>query len=814
MKTLLLLSFLTLTTLTAQAFEPLFEARIDYLTPLGTQSLIVNDFNGDGYTDFACVNFSSGYYNGPDSITVYLNNGDGEFINRAIYAVGVGVTRMTAADFNNDGKPDLAAVNCYSDDISILINNGDGLFSPSINYQLYNIPYNYCFILSADFDNDGDIDLAYNLFGNSYTDSISFLINDGEGTFQRGETINAGTDVRNICTADVDNDGDYDFVLGNLSSYHNISILTNLGNGFFEFTAEYTLNEWDYSIVAYDINNDSSPDLIGASARDSSFVVIMNIGDGTFGNPVYYYTGQQTHIGAAGNLNNDGFPDLVVETSNFSNGLLVYFNDGSGSFYLAGEYLSTHSAYPLCIADFDHDGDNDLALVASSAVSIYANNGGGGFESAYMLPCQGPTAVCSADFDGDFDKDLAITNEGAGYITIKLNNGQAIFENLIDYPNGEYAADIKAADLNGDGMLDLAIANCFVGYITILLGGGDGYFDFNGRYSAGDRPYSITTGDFDGDGDIDLAVANIWAHTASVLFNDGTAVFGPPTSYHTSEFDCNEISSADFDHDGDIDLVTADMDTAGNSLLFNNGNGTFQPAVKIRTAMESRSVVCADLNDDGNIDLAFANDRRSMSIRYGNGNGSFQDQICYEVGAGPIDIIAVDINGDSTLDLITANMAVGDISLWLNNGDGSFHNGRNYGVGAGPRYIISDDFDGDTDFDIMVVNGYISVLLNRRIMNTNVSNSDDALLRPWQLSSYPNPFNAQTTISYSLPMASDVSLDIFDLLGRKIETLASGHQVAGEHSIIWNAGDTPSGVYFYRLKAGERIETNKMVLLK
>jgi hypothetical protein len=79
---------------------------------------------------------------------------------------------------------------------------------------------------------------------------------------------------------------------------------------------------------------------------------------------------------------------------------------------------------------------------------------------------------------------------------------------------------------------------------------------------------------------------------------------------------------------------------------------------------------------------------------------------------------------------------------------------------------------------------------------------------------YPNPFNTSTAISYNLPNAADVKLDIFNILGCKLETLASGHQEAGYHQVVWNAGDTPSGVYFYRLKAGERMETNRMLLLK
>jgi hypothetical protein len=79
---------------------------------------------------------------------------------------------------------------------------------------------------------------------------------------------------------------------------------------------------------------------------------------------------------------------------------------------------------------------------------------------------------------------------------------------------------------------------------------------------------------------------------------------------------------------------------------------------------------------------------------------------------------------------------------------------------------------------------------------------------------YPNPFNAQTTIHYSLPAASDVSLDIFDITGGKIETLVSEKQEAGEHSIVWNAEKKPSGVYFYRIKAGNFSRIEKCVLLK
>jgi CubicO group peptidase (beta-lactamase class C family) len=79
---------------------------------------------------------------------------------------------------------------------------------------------------------------------------------------------------------------------------------------------------------------------------------------------------------------------------------------------------------------------------------------------------------------------------------------------------------------------------------------------------------------------------------------------------------------------------------------------------------------------------------------------------------------------------------------------------------------------------------------------------------------YPNPFNAQTTIQYSLPEQSLVSIDIFDILGCKIETLAEGIKPTGEYQSIWDASGQASGIYFYRFKAGDRVETKKMVLMK
>ncbi len=79
---------------------------------------------------------------------------------------------------------------------------------------------------------------------------------------------------------------------------------------------------------------------------------------------------------------------------------------------------------------------------------------------------------------------------------------------------------------------------------------------------------------------------------------------------------------------------------------------------------------------------------------------------------------------------------------------------------------------------------------------------------------YPNPFNASTTIRYELPITSRVKVDIYDILGRNVESLVDRIKPAGYHQVTWHADDLPSGVYFYKIQAGELSETNKMLLVK
>jgi hypothetical protein len=79
---------------------------------------------------------------------------------------------------------------------------------------------------------------------------------------------------------------------------------------------------------------------------------------------------------------------------------------------------------------------------------------------------------------------------------------------------------------------------------------------------------------------------------------------------------------------------------------------------------------------------------------------------------------------------------------------------------------------------------------------------------------YPNPFNPVTTLSFAIPVVSDVSLSIYNLQGREVSTLISGYMDAGYHSVVWDADSHASGVYFVKMVAGEFVNTQKLMLVK
>ena len=173
---------------------------------------------------------------------------------------------------------------------------------------------------------------------------------------------------------------------------------------------------------------------------------------------------------------------------------------------------------------------------------------------------------------------------------------------------------------------------------------------------------------------------------------------------------------ADLDGDGDLDLAIANLGANNVSILKNNGDGTYQPSVNYNTGGLPYSVFCADLDGDGDLDLVVANSgSNKISVLKNNVDGTFQAKVDYDAGSKPVSVFCADLDGDYDQDIAVANFSGDNVSILKNNGDGTFQARVNYDTGRKPVWVFCADLDQDLDLDLVVAdNGSdkISVLKN------------------------------------------------------------------------------------------------------
>lgn len=226
-----------------------------------------------------------------------------------------------------------------------------------------------------------------------------------------------------------------------------------------------------------------------------------------------------------------------------------------------------------------------------------------------------------------------------------------------------------------------------------------------------------------------------------------------------------------------------------------------------------------------------------------------QDQPIEVKGSGTLNLsVHEDSNGQPGTELATTAIPFSSIgtgwqtfnvtewNLPISNGQ-TFHVVYHFDVSTVDPNVNSvplrlDDGTGDQDVSFIITEpGSYATMFNDDESNGQhgvwnkvvygqaivTSNEEDGIDTPQDFllsQNYPNPFNPTTNINFSLPEASEVSLTVFNTLGQQVATLVDSQLNSGSHSITWNAQNVPSGIYFYRLKAGNFVQTNKMLLLK
>jgi hypothetical protein len=578
-----------------------FAAKVDYGVGVLPYTVMAGDFNADSILDLAVAN--SGV---TCSVSVLLGNGsqgrgDGTFMTAVDYPTGSGPNSVAKGDFNADGILDLVVANWDSNNISVILGlgsggQGDGTFAVKVDYPAGTWPRS---VTTGDFNSDSILDLAV---ANEVTNNVSVLLGNGDGgkgngMFAPKVDYVAGTSPHLVKAGDLNADSILDLVVVNSDS-NNVSILLGngsggLGNGTFATGVDYPTGSTPRVLVTGDFNADSILDMAVTNYFSNTVSVFLGNGsggrgDGTFAPKVDYPTTISfTRQLMVGDFNADSILDLAVGGAGGTDTFVsIYLGNGSGgrgngTFGAKVDYPTGGPSSWIIAGDFNADGILDLVMShwVESYFSVLLGNGSGGKgDGTFAANVDYPTANSSAthlttgDFNSDRILDLALVGWSPNSLRVYLGNGSGgrgdgTFASGVDFPTGSNPEFVTPGDFNADGILDLAVANSASNSISVFLGNGsggkgDGTFAAKVDYPVGMLPYSVTVGDFNADSIPDLVVANMDSNNLSVLLGNGSS---------------------------------------------GRGDGTFGAAVNIVVGTQPISVAAEDFNDDGMLDLAVVN---------------------------------------------------------------------------------------------------------------------------------------------------------------------------------------------------------------
>ena len=258
--------------------------------------------------------------------------------------------------------------------------------------------------------------------------------------------------------------------------------------------------------------------------------------------------------------------------------------------------------------------------------------------------------------------------------------------------------------------------------------------------------------------------------------NSGGTIYGYQSS--PSLVNITIAHNTSYDKGGAIHLDGKNHFYIKNSIIWANEAASGSSLVFAKTtAADTISLEYTDIDTTADQWLYMENRSEiSRQIFWGEGNLS-QDPLFQDPQTN-----------DFTLQLASPCIDAGDVADEV--GDEPTPNGSRINLGA---------YGGTVQAAITIISS----------LTTTTSPMDYKLCQ-----NYPNPFNPRTTIKYQLQMISEVELSVYNVLGQKVATLVSENQPAGEYNIEWDASGLASGMYYYRLTAGQFVETKRLVLLK
>jgi hypothetical protein len=350
-----------------------------------------------------------------------------QFTSAGTVATGQLPDAVVIADFDLDGDQDMAVTTGPQagnlDAVEIYANNGLGTYTLSATILTGNNtgPGG---LVAADLNGDGAADLAIALHNSS---QVRVIMNNGAGAFTSAGSTSVGFDPRALSAGDVDGDGDTDVVSSNRDG-NSVSLLMNNGSGVLSLTGTATLGADLRGVAIADFNGDGLGDVVVSSHDTRQIGVLMGTGAG-LGAPTMYSVGagRRSEGVTTGDFNGDGLVDIAAATSLNNDSWATIFTNAGGAFGAAQHFaFQGIDADSIVAADFDLDGDQDLATSnqGSNNVSVLSGAGNGtfGFSTVVGTGVR-PGSIVAGDMDGDGDADLATANRDSNNVSLLENPG-------------------------------------------------------------------------------------------------------------------------------------------------------------------------------------------------------------------------------------------------------------------------------------------------------------------------------------------------------------------------------------------------------
>ncbi len=572
-------------------------------------------------------------------------------------------------------------------------------------------------------------------------------------------------------------------------------------------------------------------------------------------NPIVSDAGSNGFTGASWiDFNGDGLLDL------FANRDFLYQNNGGGAFLKINVSFQGNLTQSIgsgnSWADYDNDGDPDL-FYSGAHSRLYRNDGNSVFAPVLTGAIGDSLATAGwasawADYDNDGYVDLFIThpanfiptavfpnhllhNDGPPNFTFTRVTNSPVVTGLAPYTVGTWS------DYDNDGDVDLFVGSGPAGarlavdflYRNLLKETGAANFE---RITTAPIATDLVDGqvwnwiDYDNDGDLDAYLTNyggglLQPGLANNLYRNDNGAFVRMTGAQVGVLVTDrDVSLAnvwgDVDNDSDLDLIVTKDIGSPTRFYLNNGNGTFArgnaPALTSGT-LRHASATLGDYDKDGDLDVYLTGAGTAKGLfRNDLSNGNHWINILCEG-------VASNRSGLGTK--LRARAIINGAPVWQLreiSSQNSFngHNMLNAHFGLGNAASLDslkiEWPSGRRDTYSNVAADRSLIAKEGQSLTTGVNDRPGPLLQTFVLEqNYPNPFNPSTRIRFNLPQAQLVTLTVFDVTGRELVTLIDEHKAAGEHAIIFEASQlSGSGVYFYRLRAGEVQQTRKMILIR